>query len=265
MLRRLELTKKMHEDLIAYCKLRKIEFFSSAFDIESLELLKSLGLNQFKIPSGEITNLPYLELVGSFGKPIIMSAGMASIDEIKKAIEILELSGTLKKKITVLHCNTDYPTPMADVNLKAMNTIKDLCNVNIGYSDHTLGSEVAIAAVALGAKVIEKHFTIDRNLPGPDHKASLEPQELKQMIKAIRNIEKAIGVGLKVPSKSESKNKLIVRKSLVASKFIKTGELFTNNNITSKRPGTGISPMKFNDIIGMPAKKDFEEDDLIEI
>lgn len=265
MLNRLELSKKMHQELISYCKLKKIDFFSSAFDIESLKLLKSLGLNYFKIPSGEITNLPYLKLVGSFAKPIIMSTGMATIDEIKDAMNILEFSGTSKQDITILHCNTEYPTPLNDVNLKAMTTIKDIFNVNVGYSDHTLGIEIAIAAVALGAKVIEKHFTIDRNLKGPDHKASLEPQELNQMIKSIRNIEKAIGDGVKRPSASEINNKLIVRKSLVASKFIKAGELFSVDNVTSKRPGTGISPMKFTNIIGKIAKKNFEKDDLIEL
>jgi N,N'-diacetyllegionaminate synthase len=265
MLNRLELSKKMHQELISYCKLKKIDFFSSAFDIESLKLLKSLGLNYFKIPSGEITNLPYLKLVGSFAKPIIMSTGMATIDEIKDAMNILEISGTSKQDITILHCNTEYPTPLNDVNLKAMTTIKDIFNVNVGYSDHTLGIEIAIAAVALGAKVIEKHFTIDRNLKGPDHKASLEPQELNQMIKSIRNIEKAIGDGVKRPSASEINNKLIVRKSLVASKFIKAGELFSVDNVTSKRPGTGISPMKFTNIIGKIAKKNFEKDDLIEL
>lgn len=265
MLNQLELSKEAHHELIDYCKLKKIDFFSSAFDIESLNLLKSLGLNYFKIPSGEITNLPYLKLVGSFGKPIIMSTGMATIDEIEEAMKILKLSGTSKKDITILHCNTEYPTPMSDVNLKAMITIRDFFKVNVGYSDHTLGGEIAIAAVALGAKVIEKHFTIDRNLKGPDHKASLEPQELNQMIRSIRNIEKAIGDGFKRPSNSEIKNKLIVRKSLVASKFIKAGELFSEDNITSKRPGTGISPMDLNNIIGKSAKKNFEADDLIEI
>ena len=217
MIRRLELTRDMHEALIAHCKSRGIQFFSTGFDPESIDLLAELGLDRFKIPSGEITNLPYLRHVGRYGKPVILSTGMATLGEIEAALEVLEQAGTPRDRITVLHCNTEYPTPMADVNLRAMLTIRDAFGVAVGYSDHTSGIEVAIAAVALGATVIEKHFTLDRNLPGPDHKASLEPDELKAMVAAIRNIEQALGDGIKRPSASEAKNKPIARKSLVAA------------------------------------------------
>ena len=264
MLRRLELTPAMHKELIAHCALRNISFFSTGFDIESVDLLVSLGQNQFKIPSGEITNLPYLRHIGQLGKPIIISTGMATLGEIEAAIEVLEQSGTSRANLTVLHCTTEYPTPMVDVNLRAMQSIHKAFGVAVGYSDHTQGIEVAIAAVALGASVIEKHFTLDRNLPGPDQKASLEPDELKAMVAAIRNIEIALGDGIKRLTPSEAKNKPVARKSLVASNPIKAGEVFSTQNITAKRPGTGISPMRWDIILGRRARRDFALDELIE-
>ncbi len=265
MIRKLELTREMHEVLIGHCKSREIQFFSTGFDPESIDLLVELGQDSFKIPSGEITNLPYLRHVGQYGKSVILSTGMATIDEIEAALNILEQAGTSRDCITVLHCNTEYPTPMIDVNLRAMLTIRDAFGVQVGYSDHTLGIEVAIAAVALGATVIEKHFTLDRNLPGPDHKASLEPEELKAMVVAIRNIEKAMGDGIKRPSASELKNKPIARKSLVAACVILEGEAFSENNLSVKRPGTGLSPMRWDEIIGRKAPRGFEADELIEL
>lgn len=264
MIRRLELTRDMHEDLIAHCKVRGIQFFSSGFDFGSVDLLIELGLDRLKIPSSEITNLPYLRHVGSYGKSVILSTGMSTLIEIEEALFILEQAGTPHDSITVLHCNTEYPTPMADVNLRAMLTIRDNFGVKVGYSDHTLGIEVAVAAVALGATVIEKHFTLDRNLPGPDHKASLEPHEFKAMVVAIRNIEQALGDGIKCPSPSEAKNKPIARKSLVAACTIRTGEIFSEFNVTVKRPGSGISPMLWDEVIGRPASRDFAADELIE-
>ncbi len=265
MIRRLELSRDMHEALIAHCKSRRIQFFSTGFDPESIDLLVELGLECFKIPSGEITNLPYLRHVGHYGKPVILSTGMATLGEIEAALEILEQAGTPRKLITVLHCNTEYPTPMTDVNLRAMLTIRDTFSVEVGYSDHTSGIEVAIAAVALGATVIEKHFTLDRNLPGPDHKASLEPDELKAMVVAIRNIEQALGDGIKRPSPSEAKNKPIARKSLVAACSIRTGEIFSVTNLAIKRPGTGLSPMRWDEVLGRKAPRDFAPDELIEL
>jgi N,N'-diacetyllegionaminate synthase len=263
MIRKLELSREMHEDLIAYCKQCGIEFFSTGFDTQSIDLLLEFGMKQFKIPSGEITNLQYLRHVGSIGKPVILSTGMATLGEIESALDVLETSGTQRKNITVLHCNTEYPTPMEDVNLKAMLAIRDTFGIKIGYSDHTLGIEVPIAAVAMGATVIEKHFTLDRTLPGPDHAASLEPHELKEMVNAIRNIEKAMGDGIKKPSPSEMKNMAIARKSIVAKKRINKGEVFTEENLTTKRPGTGISPMEWDNIIGKYAEEDYAMDDLI--
>ncbi|MCE2613622.1 N-acetylneuraminate synthase [Flavobacteriaceae bacterium D16] len=263
MLQKLELTKDQHLELIAYCKVKEIHFLSTGFDLESLDFLNELGIPLFKIPSGEITNLPYLRKIGSFGKPIIMSTGMADLREIDDAITVLKQAGAKTSQITILHCNTEYPTPMEDVNLLAMNTIAKSFEVSVGYSDHTLGIEVPIAAVALGATVIEKHFTLDRSMEGPDHNASLEPKELKEMVKAIRNIEVALGHGEKVPSTSEKKNKEIVRKSIVANKIIKKGELFTENNIAVKRPGGGISPMLWDKIVGSKASRDYEPDELI--
>ena len=264
MIRKLELTLGMHEELIAFCRQCDIEFFSTGFDIQSVDMLVKLGLDRFKIPSGEITNLPYLRHVGQYRKSVILSTGMATLGEIEAALEVLETSGTHRKQITVLHCNTEYPTPMEDVNLLAMLSIGEAFGVKVGYSDHTLGIEVPIAAVALGATVIEKHFTLDRSLPGPDHQASLEPDELKTMVLAIRNIEKALGDGIKRPSPSELKNKPIARKSLVAAIAIRAGECFNGTNLTVKRPGTGISPMRWDEIVGCSAKRDFEADELIE-
>jgi N,N'-diacetyllegionaminate synthase len=265
MLRKLELTREMHLELIDYCRTRGIGFFSTGFDEQSVDMLVELGLDRFKIPSGEITNLPYLRHVGHYGKPVILSTGMADLREIEMALDVLESAGTKRAQITVLHCNTEYPTPMTDVNLRAMSTIRDTFGVEVGYSDHTLGIEVSIAAVALGATIIEKHFTLDRNLPGPDHKASLEPQELSAMVSAIRNIEAALGDGIKRPSPSESKNIAIARRSLVASREIRAGEVFTASNLAIKRPGTGISPMRWDDVLGRKATRDFAKDDLIEL
>ena len=266
MLKKLELSQAVHQELIDYCAQKGVQFLSTGFDVESLEFLAQLGITIAKVPSGEITNLPYLRKVAVLFPEVILSTGMATIIEIKDAVKVLTDNGVNKDKITVLHCNTEYPTPMEDVNLRAMIHIQQEVGVAIGYSDHTLGIEVPIAAVALGATIIEKHFTLDKTLPGPDHKASLEPDELKAMVSAIRNIEKAVGgSGLKEVSASETKNKPIARKSIVASKSIKRGDFFTEENIAVKRPGIGISPMQWDDVIGKTAKKDFEEDDLIEL
>ncbi len=264
MLKKLELDESMHIELINHCKQCGIQFLSTGFDNESIDFLDSLDIPFFKIPSGEITNKPYLRHIAEKKKPIILSSGMATMDEIKAAMNVLYENGISKEDITVLHCNTEYPTPMEDVNLKAMHHIHEELGVKIGYSDHTIGIEVPIAAVALEATVIEKHFTLDRSLPGPDHKASLEPDELKTMVQAIRNVEVAIsGSGIKEPSPSEIKNKDIARKSIVAAKKIYKGEPFTEDNITIKRPGNGISPMKWDELIGQKASKDFNPDDLI--
>jgi N,N'-diacetyllegionaminate synthase len=265
MIKRLELTHDMHEQLIAHCKSKGIQFFSTGFDSESVDYLVGLGIDSFKIPSGEITNLPYLQHVGRFGKRVILSTGMASLDEVEAALEVVVQAGTPLNYITVLHCTTEYPTPMADVNLKAMLTMREKFGVEVGYSDHTQGIEVATAAVALGAIVIEKHFTLDRNLPGPDHKASLEPAELKDMVVAIRNIEQALGDGIKRPSASEIKNMVVARKSIVASRVIQSGEVFDLDNLTVKRPGTGISPMRWDEVLGCKASRDFSPDELIQI
>lgn len=263
MLQKLELSKNDHLLLIDYCKVKNIKFLSTAFDLDSIDFLEELKIDLWKVPSGEITNLPYLRKLGGLGKPVIISTGMAEMSEIEDAINVVTSSGTDIKDITVLHCNTEYPTPMQDVNLTAMNTIKDVFNVPIGYSDHTLGIEVPIAAVALGATVIEKHFTLDNSMDGPDHKASLEPRELKKMVTAIRNIEQALGNGIKGPSASEVKNKPIARKSIVANVDISKGEVFNENNITVKRPGTGISPMKWDEVIGTTATKNYKADELL--
>lgn len=266
MLKNLELNEAAHLELINHCKKCNIRFLSTGFDKESIDFLDSLNIPFFKIPSGEITNKPYLQHIAGKGRPVILSTGMANMDEIKAAVFVLVENGVHQEQITVLHCNTEYPTPMADVNLKAMLQIRDELGVKIGYSDHTNGIEVPIAAVALGAEVIEKHFTIDRNLPGPDHKASLEPAELKAMVTAIRNIEKAVsGSGLKEPSPSEIKNKEIARKSIVAATKIEKGETFTGENLTVKRPGTGISPMLWDEVIGQKASRNFNEDEPIEL
>ena len=265
MLSSLELSESMHHELVAYCIMRNIGFFSTGFDIGSVNFLMRLGINHLKIPSGEITNLPYLRHIGQFSKPVIISTGMSTLGDIEAAIDVLEQAGTSRSLITVLHCTTEYPTPMADVNLQAMQCIQAAFSISVGYSDHTLGIEVAIAAAALGAKVIEKHFTLDRNLPGPDHKASLEPYELKAMVSSIRNIEMALGDGIKRLTPSEARNILVARKSLVASKAIKAGEKFSADNITTKRPGTGISPMNWDAVIGRKSMRSFAVDELIEL
>ena len=265
MLRRLELSPGMHQDLVQHCRERSIAFNSTGFDEQSVDLLIELGVDFLKVPSGEITNLPYLRHVAKFGKPVILSTGMATLDEIDSALVVLDRAGTPRDRITVLHCNTQYPTPMGDVNLRAMRTIRDSFDVRVGYSDHTMGIEVPIAAVALGATVIEKHFTLDREQPGPDHKASLEPRELKALVCAIRNIERALGDGVKRPSASEKENLPVVRKSLVAAVAIKQGERFSPSNITSKRPGTGISPMCWDDLMGRRAMRSFAPNELIEL
>ena len=265
MLRKLELTEAAHHELITHCASRGIGFFSTAFDIESINMLVGLGQKFFKIPSGEITNLPYLRHIGQFGGKIIISTGMSNMDEIAAAINLLEVSGTARTKITVLHCTTAYPVPMQEVNLRAMQNIQSVFNVSVGYSDHTLGIEIPIAAVALGATVIEKHFTIDRNLPGPDHKASLEPAELMSMIDAIRNIEMAVGDGIKRLMPSETENLNVIRKSIVARNIIRGGQVISSKDLTTKRPGNGISPMRWEEIIGRVAKRDFFPDELIEL
>lgn len=263
MLRKLELSFDDFTELKEYCNLRGIEFLSTAFDFDSIDFLNSLDMRTWKIPSGEITNLPYLIKVAKTHKPVILSTGMSNIDEIGQTINILKTNGC--KDITLLHCTTEYPAPYEDVNLKAMNTLRENFNMPVGYSDHTKGIEIAIAAVAMGATVIEKHFTLDRNMEGPDHKASLEPDELKAMVEAIRNVESAIGNGEKKPAESEMKNIAIARKSIIARSSIKKGETFTEDNIAVKRPGNGISPMRWFDVIGKTAVRDFEEDELIEI
>ena len=265
MLRKLELTEEMHVQLIAHCKSRTIGFLSTGFDIESVDLLNRLGQELFKIPSGEITNLPFLQHIGGLRKRVILSTGMSTMDEIESAISVLENSGTPRSKVTVLHCTTAYPAPMSDVNLSAMQSIKSALNVEIGYSDHTLGIEIPIAAVALGATVIEKHFTLDRNMPGPDHKASLEPAELKAMINAIRNIEQALGDGVKRLMPSEVENIVIARKSIVARQSISKGEIFDSENITAKRPNNGISAMQWEEVIGKAANRDYSIDEFIEL
>lgn len=265
MIKRLELSESMHEELIAYCSEKGIGFLSTGFDISSIDYLHGLGITIFKVPSGEITNLPYLRHIGSLNGRVLISTGMSCLGEIEQALNAVEISGTPRDNITVLHCTTEYPTPMEDVNLRAMVNIGKAFGVSVGYSDHTPGIEVPIAAVALGATVIEKHFTLDRNLPGPDHQASLEPDELKAMVQGIRNIETAMGDGIKRPSPAEIKNKPIARKSLVAARPIQSGERFSEDNLVTKRPGTGISPMRWDEVIGRKAPRDFSEDELIEL
>ena len=262
---KLTLSFEETKTLKVYAEKKDVKFLSTPFDLVSIDFLNELGLDWFKIPSGEITNLPYLRKIGAFGKKIIMSTGMANLEEIRAAIKVLSDYGTPKENTIILHCNTEYPTPMEDVNLKAMLTIRDELEVQVGYSDHTLGIEIPIAAVSLGATVIEKHFTLSRKMEGPDHRASLEPDELIAMVKAIRNIERALGNGVKKPSPSEQKNIVIARKSIVAGKSIKKGETFTEENLLVKRPGTGISSMRWDEVIGTTANKDYEEDSLIEL
>lgn len=261
MIKKLELDYEKHQELMDYAEEQGVMFLSSAFDLDSIDLLNELGLELFKIPSGEITNKPYLRKIAQTGKEVILSTGMASISEIESALEVLSENGA--GNVTILHCNTEYPTPWEDVNLKAMNTIAQTFQVPVGYSDHTTGIEVPIAAVAMGAQIIEKHFTLDKEMPGPDHKASLEPDELKEMVKSIRHIEKALGDGLKKPTKSEKKNKKVARKSIVAKTVIKKGEIFSEENLDVKRPGTGLSPMLWDEILGISARKDYEPDELI--
>ena len=283
MLKKLELSKQDHEELIAYCNKKGIRFFSTAFDMESIDYLHSLNMGLWKIPSGEITNYPYLRKIASYGEPIILSTGMCELSDIKAAVNVINefwltansqrLTAKCQRptansqmpmaNITILHCNTEYPTPYQDVNLKAMLEIAETFKVKFGYSDHTQGIEVPIAAVSLGASVIEKHFTLDKTMEGPDHKASLEPEELKAMVQAIRHIEQALGTGHKTISESERKNIEIARKSIVAACPIKAGELLTEDNLTVKRPGSGISPMRWNEVVGTFAVKDFEEEEPI--
>ncbi|NLI92235.1 MAG: N-acetylneuraminate synthase [Peptococcaceae bacterium] len=263
MLQKLTLSFEEFRELKYYSDHTGIEFLSSPFDFETIDFLDSIGMKRFKIPSGEITNLPYLIKIAKKGKPVILSTGMSSIEETEFAVQVLEKNGA--PDITILHCNTQYPTPYTDANILAITTLKNALHCKVGYSDHTLGIEVPIAAVALGAEVIEKHFTLDKSLNGPDHLASLEPNELKAMIDSIRNVEKALGSGVKEPSLSEFDNIKIVRKSIVAKKHIKKGELFTEENLAVKRPGNGMSPLKWFDVIGNKAKKDYFEDDLIEL
>ena len=265
----LEMCKKIHLQFDEYyivkehCEKVGIKFLSTPFDLESVSFLEKLGCDIWKIPSGEITNLPYLEKIAKTGKPIILSTGMCTLEEVKTAVNILKREGA--GEITLLHCTTQYPTPYEEVNLRAMQTLKEEFGCSVGYSDHTKGIEISIAAVAMGAKVIEKHFTLDNNMEGPDHKASLEPQELSCLVQSIRNVEKAFGNGEKVPASSEIANQIVARKSIVAMKEIKKGEIFSENNITTKRPGNGVSPLSWYDVLGKEAIRDFMEDELIEL
>jgi N,N'-diacetyllegionaminate synthase len=265
MLHELELSPGVHRELMEYCRRRGVAFNSTGFDERSVDFLVELGIEFLKVPSGEITNLPYLRHIGQLGKPVVLSTGMATLDEIDAALTVLERAGTPRGRVTVLHCTTEYPTPMTDVNLRAMYAIRDAFGVAVGYSDHTMGIEVSIAAVAMGATVIEKHFTLSRDLPGPDHRASLEPDELQAMVRAIRNIERALGDGVKRPSPSELKNMPAVRRSLVAAAAIPRGERFSPANVTAKRPGTGVSPMRWDEVMGRRAARAYAPDELIEL
>lgn len=260
MLKKLELSVEQHHELIAYCKEKNIRFLSTAFDLESIDLLHSLGIELFKIPSGEITNLPYLKKIGALKKNVIVSTGMCVMEEIVAAVDVLVKAGTLRDKISVLHCTTDYPTAMQDVNLKAMVAIREKLNVPVGYSDHTMGIEVPIAAVAMGAMIIEKHFTLDRNLPGPDHKASLEPTELKAMAAAIRNVELALGSANKQPTDAEKKNMLVARKSIHLATDLAKGHTLAEKDLVMKRPGDGISPMEMEKVLGKKLKQDLKSE-----
>ncbi|MFQ6343022.1 N-acetylneuraminate synthase [Campylobacter sp. VTCC 70190] len=263
MVSKLELDAKAHKELISYAKKCGIAFLSTPFDLASIELLNDLGLEIFKIPSGEITHLPYLKKIASFNKKILLSTGMSNLAEIETALNILCKNGTKRQNITLLHCTTEYPAPFDEINLKAIQTLKDAFKLDVGYSDHTRGIHIPLAAVALGASVIEKHFTLDKTMQGPDHKASLEPNELKALCTQIRQIQKAMGDGIKKASKSEKKNIAIVRKSLVAKKSIKKGECFSEENLTAKRPGNGISAIRYEEFLGKKARKNYEEDELI--
>lgn len=264
MLKKLELTDNDHHLLSENCRQNNIEFLSTGFDIRSLDLLKKFGLKRYKIPSGEITNLPYLKHVARFKKPIILSTGMSTLEEIDSAVNILLDEGLQRENLILLQCTTEYPAPMEEINLKVIETLRNKFDLKIGISDHSKGISVPIAAVALGACLVEKHITLDRNLPGPDHKASIEPNEFKRMIKGIRDIEKALGDGIKKPSNNEEKNKNIIRKSIVAIKEIKEGDLFSYENLGCKRPGYGISPMEINKFLGKKSRKSFEKDEMIE-
>ena len=265
MLQSLELPKSCYSKLVSYCQERGLEFLSSAFDLPSIDFLSQLGMRRWKIPSGEITNLPYLRMVSSFGLPVVLSTGMASLGEVEAAISVLELNGLPRSLITVLHCTSEYPAPPESINLHAMNTMASSFNVKVGYSDHTQGSEASLAAVALGACVIEKHLTLDRSSPGPDHKASMEPSDFKAMITQIRYVESILGDGIKQITPCERENASLVRKSLVAACDIKAGEVFSDNNLTVKRPGTGLSPFHWDMVIGKPASRDYFEDELIDL
>ena len=265
MLKKLELSENQHYELIDYCNKKGVRFFSTAFDFDSIDFLSVLNLGLWKIPSGEITNYPYLRRIAQNKEPVILSTGMCEIIDIENAINVLLKFGLTKEQISLLHCNTEYPTPMEDVNLRAMKSLADKFGLKVGYSDHTQGIEVSIAAVALGACIIEKHFTLDKQMEGPDHKASLEPVELYAMTKAIRNIEKALGSEIKTITVSEKKNISIARKSIVAATNIAQGELFSENNLTVKRPGNGISPMLWESVIGCESKKQYRPDDLIQL
>ncbi len=265
MLRKILLKMEDFEDLNSYCSKKGVKFMSTPFDLDSIDFLAGLNMDFMKIPSGEITNLPYLRKIARFHIPVIMSSGMCTLGDIEAAMNVLTTNGLKESEISLLHCNTEYPTPFSDVNLRAMLTLKQCFGVRVGYSDHTKGIEVPIAAVAMGAEIIEKHFTLDRTLPGPDHVASLEPEELKAMVDSIRNIEQALGTGMKKVTSSEQKNIAIARKSIIAARDIKKGELFSETNLTVKRPGNGITPMRWDDVIGKMAKRDFVEDELIEL
>jgi len=264
MLKRLELSAEHHKTLIVHCSTHSIAFLSTAFDDDSIDMLLQLGLRLFKVPSGEITNLPYLRRIGGLGGDVILSTGMATLADVEAAIDVLEEAGTPRARITVLHCTTEYPTPMEEVNLEAMRSIGTAFGVPIGYSDHTPGIEVSIAAVALGATVIEKHFTLDKTLPGPDHKASLEPDELAAMVRGIRNIEIALGDGIKRPTPTEARNRPVARKSIVAGRIIRAGEVLSADNLAIKRPGTGLSPMRWDEVLGRVAHRDYALDEQIE-
>lgn len=264
MIQRLELAESDHHKLMAHCRQKGIQFLSTPFDMQSIDLLDQLELPVFKIPSGEITNLPYLRKIGGMAKKIILSTGMSTMEEVRSSLDILVAAGSEKGDITILHANTEYPTPYQDVNLNAMQTMASELGVNVGYSDHTPGIEIPVAAVALGATVIEKHFTLSRDMEGPDHKASLEPAELKAMVQSIRNIESAMGDGVKKPSPSEIHNMPIARKSIVAAKPIAEGEIYSAANLTAKRPGTGVSPMHWDKMVGQVANRAYEKDELID-
>jgi N-acetylneuraminate synthase len=265
MLKSLELSKNDHLELIQECKKYDIEFFSTAFDEVSLGFLLELGMSKIKIPSGEITNKPLLEFIAQFDMPVIMSTGMADLNEIQRAIEVLSKNKLTRENITILHCTSQYPASFENINLRAITSMKKKFNLNIGYSDHTLGAEASIAAVSLGASIIEKHITLDSNMPGPDHKASMEPKDFQDMVSAIRNIERGLGNGIKAPTSEELEMRTVARKSLVANKKIEKGEIFTQENLTVKRPGNGVSPMSINEVIGTKAVYSFEENDLIKI